>query len=73
MIYLTIFISLIISKEIQMLHWKATYIIMAIVFGVIGFIGIGEEGLQPAKYIAGMFVLLLLVSWSTDFIDRRRG
>lgn len=56
-----------------MLHWKAIYIILAVVFGVIGFIGLGEGGLQPAKYISGMFVLLLLVSWTVDIIRRKRG
>lgn len=54
-----------------MLHWKATYIILAIVFGVIGFIGIGEGGLEPAKYISGMFVFLLLVAWTTDLMERK--
>ena len=56
-----------------MLHWKATYIILAIVFGVIGFIGIGDGGLQPAKYISGIFLLLLLVSWTIDFVQRKRN
>ena len=56
-----------------MLHWKATYIILAIVFGVIGFIGIGEGGLEPAKYICGIFVLLLIVFWSIDFVGRKRS
>lgn len=55
-----------------MLHWKATYIVLSIVFGVIGFIGIGEGGLEPAKYIAGMFVLLLLVLWTMDLLVKRR-
>lgn len=45
-----------------MLHWKATYLIFMIVFGVIGFIGIDETGgLEPAKYIAAGFLFLLLV------------
>lgn len=45
-----------------MLHWKATYLILMIVFGVIGFIGIDENGgLEPAKYIAGGFLILLIV------------
>jgi uncharacterized membrane protein YtjA (UPF0391 family) len=56
-----------------MLHWKAIYIILAVVFGVVGFIGIGEGGLQPAKYISGMFVLLLLISWTVDLVGRRRS
>ncbi len=56
-----------------MLHWKATYIILAIVFGVIGFIGIGDGGLEPAKYISGIFVVLLLVFWTADFVGRKRG
>ena len=56
-----------------MLHWKAIYIILAVVFAVVGFIGIGEGGLQPAKYISGMFVLLLLISWTVDLVGRRRG
>ncbi len=56
-----------------MLHWKATYIIFAIVFGVIGFIGIGEGGLEPAKYISGIFVILLIVFWSVDFVGRKRS
>jgi len=55
-----------------MLHWKATYIIMAVVFAVIGFVGLGDGGLEPAKYIAGMFLLLLLFSWSLDYIKKRR-
>ncbi len=54
-----------------MLHWKATYIILAIVFGVIGFIGIGDGGLQPAKYISGMFIFLFLVAWTTDLVGRK--
>jgi uncharacterized membrane protein YtjA (UPF0391 family) len=45
----------------MLLHWKAIYLILALVFGVIGFIGIGEGGIEPAKYICGLFVLLLLV------------
>jgi len=57
-----------------MLHWKATYIILAIVFGVIGFIGIGDGGLEPAKYICGIFVILLLIFWAVDFfIGRKRS
>ncbi|MBG43894.1 MAG: DUF1328 domain-containing protein [Aequorivita sp.] len=56
-----------------MLHWKAIYIILAIVFGVVGFIGIGDGGLEPAKYIAGIFLLLLLVIWFFDFRNRKRG
>ncbi|MCG2418954.1 DUF1328 domain-containing protein [Aequorivita sp. F47161] len=57
-----------------MLHWKATYIILAIVFGVIGFIGIGEEGgLEPAKYICGIFIILLVTTWATEFSGRKRG
>jgi len=56
-----------------MLHWKAIYIILAIVFGVIGFIGIGEGGIEPAKYIAGIFLLLLLVFWAADFVGRRKS
>ncbi len=55
-----------------MLHWKAIYIILAIVFGVIGFIGIGDGGLQPAKYISGIFVILLIVFWTADFVGRKR-
>ncbi len=54
-----------------MLHWKATYIILAIVFGVLGFIGIGDGGLEPAKYICGIFVLLLLVFWVLDYRGRK--
>ncbi len=53
-------------------HWKATYIILAIVFGVIGFIGIGDGGLEPAKYISGIFVILLLIFWATDFFMGRK-
>tara|TARA_B100002051_G_C16525516_1_gene529953 strand:+ start:219 stop:389 length:171 start_codon:yes stop_codon:yes gene_type:complete len=56
-----------------MLHWKATYIILAIVFGVVGFIGIGDGGLEPAKYISGIFLLLLLAFWATDFLGRRKS
>ncbi|CAM3466585.1 hypothetical protein [Aequorivita lipolytica] len=56
-----------------MLHWKAIYIILAIVFGVVGFIGIGDGGLEPAKYISGIFLLLLFVFWATDFVGRRRS
>lgn len=56
-----------------MLHWKATYIILAIVFGVIGFIGIGNGGLEPAKYISGIFVVLLLVFWTTEFVNRKQS
>lgn len=56
-----------------MLHWKAIYIILAIVFGVIGFIGIGDGGgLEPAKYISGIFVILLLVFWTIDFVGKKR-
>ena len=55
-----------------MLHWKAIYLILAVVFGVIGFIGIGDGGLQPAKYISGMFVVLLLVFWTVDLVSRRK-
>lgn len=55
-----------------MLHWKAVYIILAIVFGVIGFIGIGDGGLQPAKYISGIFVLLLIVFWATDLVGKKK-
>lgn len=56
-----------------MLHWKAIYIILAIVFGVVGFIGIGDGGLEPAKYISGIFLLLLLAFWATDFVGRRKS
>ncbi|HAV54280.1 MAG TPA: DUF1328 domain-containing protein [Aequorivita sp.] len=56
-----------------MLHWKATYIILAIVFGVIGFIGIGDGGLEPAKYISGIFLVLLLVFWASDYLGRRKS
>ena len=55
-----------------MLHWKATFIILAIVFGVIGFIGIGDGGLQPAKIICGLFVVLLITFWVADYIYRKR-
>ncbi|MDN3723665.1 DUF1328 domain-containing protein [Aequorivita sp. SDUM287046] len=55
-----------------MLHWKATYIILAIVFGVVGFIGIGDGELEPAKYICGIFILLLLIFWATDFLGRKK-
>lgn len=54
-----------------MLHWKATYLILAIVFAVIGFIGIGDGGLQPAKYISGMFLFLLLVTWTTEKMAKK--
>jgi len=55
-----------------MLHWKATYIILAIVFGVVGFIGIDERGgIEPARYICGIFVLLLLTFWAIDFYKSR--
>lgn len=54
-----------------MLHWKATYIIMTIVFAVVGFIGIGDGGISPAKYISGMFLLLLLISWSLDLAEKK--
>ncbi|HNP66716.1 MAG TPA: hypothetical protein PKH16_02325 [Aequorivita sp.] len=56
-----------------MLHWKAIYIILAIVFAVVGFIGIGDGGLEPAKYISGIFLFLLLAFWATDFVGRRKG
>ena len=56
-----------------MLHWKAIYIILAIVFGVIGFIGIGDGELEPAKYISGIFVVLLLVFWTSDFVWRKKN
>ncbi|WP_117624762.1 DUF1328 family protein [Aequorivita vladivostokensis] len=56
-----------------MLHWKATYIILAIVFAVIGFIGIGDGGLEPAKYISGIFLVLLLVFWASDYLGRRKS
>lgn len=55
-----------------MLHWKAIFIILAIVFAVIGFIGIGEGGIEPAKYISGMFVVLVMTFWVTDFVCRKR-
>jgi uncharacterized membrane protein YtjA (UPF0391 family) len=56
-----------------MLHWKAIYIILAIVFGVIGFIGIGDGELQPAKYISGIFVILIVTLLATDiFMGRKR-
>lgn len=55
-----------------MLHWKAIYIILAIVFAVIGFIGIGDGGIQPAKYIAGIFLLLLLVIWGLDYLNWKK-
>ncbi len=56
-----------------MLHWKAIYLILAIVFAVVGFIGIGDGGLEPAKYISGIFLLLLLVLWSSDLLGRKRS
>ncbi|WP_157881721.1 hypothetical protein [Aequorivita aquimaris] len=56
-----------------MLHWKAIYIILTIVFAVVGFIGIGDGGLEPAKYISGIFLLLLLAFWATDFLGRRKS
>jgi len=56
-----------------MLHWKAIYIILAIVFGVIGFIGIGNGGLEPAKYISGIFLLLLMAFWITDYVGKRKS
>jgi uncharacterized membrane protein YtjA (UPF0391 family) len=56
-----------------MLHWKATYIILAIVFAVIGFIGIGDGGLEPAKYISGIFLVLWLVFWASDYLGRRKS
>ena len=56
-----------------MLHWKATYIILAVVFGIIGFIGIGDGGIAPAKYISGIFVLLLIAFWTVDFVGRKKG
>lgn len=56
-----------------MLHWKATYIILTIVFGVIGFIGIGDGGLEPAKYISGIFLLLLIVLWGSDLAGKRKS
>tara|TARA_R110002050_G_scaffold103981_1_gene213103 strand:+ start:22 stop:192 length:171 start_codon:yes stop_codon:yes gene_type:complete len=56
-----------------MLHWKATYIILAIVFGVIGFIGIGNGGLEPAKYIAAIFLLLFLLFIGMDYIGRKKS
>lgn len=55
-----------------MLHWKAIFIILAIVFGVIGFIGIGEGGIEPAKYICGIFVVLLVSFWATDLVGKKR-
>lgn len=56
-----------------MLHWKAVYIVLFIVFAVIGFIGIGDGELQPAKYISGIFLLLLLVSWTIDIVQRKKN
>ncbi len=56
-----------------MLHWKAIYIILSIVFGVVGFIGIGDGGLEPAKYISGIFLVLVLVFWGVDFVEKKRS
>ncbi|MAP81270.1 MAG: DUF1328 domain-containing protein [Aequorivita sp.] len=56
-----------------MLHWKVIYIILALVFGVIGFIGLGEGGLQPAKYISAIFLLLFLVFVATDYKGKKRS
>ncbi len=49
-----------------MLHWKAIYFILALVFGVIGFIGIGDGGLEPAKYISFSFFFLLIVFYAVE-------
>ena len=56
-----------------MLHWKATYIILAVVFGVLGFIGIGDGGLEPAKYICGIFVILTITFWATEIVSKKRN
>lgn len=56
-----------------MLHWKATYIILAVVFGVLGFIELGDGGLQPAKYICGIFVILIITFWATEIVNKKRN
>lgn len=66
---LIIFLKLLSLKffnTLIMLHWKAIYFILALVFGVIGFIGIGDGGLEPAKYISFSFCFLLIVLYALE-------
>ena len=55
-----------------MLHWKAIYFILALVFGVVGFIGIGEGGLEPAKYISLCFLFLVGIFFLVEKKGKKR-
>lgn len=55
-----------------MLHWKAIFIILSIVFGVIGFIGIGDGPIEPAQFVFAIFLVLLMSLWVFDFVGKKR-
>lgn len=55
-----------------MLHWKAIFIILVIVFGVIGFIGIGDGQIEAAKFICGIFLTVLIAFWVVDLVGKKR-
>lgn len=51
-----------VNKEVAMLQWSITFLIVAIIAGFLGFGGIAGTATDIAKILFGVFLILFLVS-----------
>ena len=55
-----------------MLNWIITFLVLAVIASVFGFGGLAGEFAQIARFLAGLFVVLLIATLLYSMITGRR-
>lgn len=45
-----------------MLHWAMTFLVLALIAGVLGFGGLAAMSIEMARIVFGVFIVLFLIS-----------
>ena len=53
-----------------MLHWSLVFLVVALVAAVFGFTGIASTSAGIARILFGIFLVLFLISFVTQFLQR---
>ena len=59
-------------EKVTMLNWIITFLVLAVIASVFGFGGLAGEFAQIARFLAGLFVVLLIATLLYSMITGRR-